>query len=190
MFRKIVIVCLGLFFCCCTIRNGKAQTVEQDIQNVSLDSLLNIQISTAAKYEQTSREAASSVTIITADDIQCYDYQTLDEALRSVRGFYTRYDRNYMYLGVRGFSRPADYGSRVLLLINGHTVNENFYSSAFIGTDFCFDMNMIERIEIVRGPGSALYGNAAMFSVINIITTKAAGIEFSSQLLKLAKVIQ
>ncbi len=153
--------------------SGIAQEDTRDIQYVSLDSLLNIKISAAAKYKQSIGEAPASVTIITSEDIDRYGYRTLDEALMSVRGFYTRNDRNYVYLGVRGFSRPGDYNNRILLLINGHTLNENVYESVPLDTDFAIDLDAIEWIEIIRGPGSALYGNNAMFTVINIITKRA-----------------
>lgn len=154
-----------------------AQTGGQDIQDVSLDSLLNVQISAAAKYEQKMSEAPASVTIITSEDIERYGYRTLEEVLMSVRGFYTRNDRNYVYIGVRGFSRPGDNNNRALVLVNGHTLNENVYGSPAFGTDLGIDLDIIERIEIVRGPGSALYGTNAMFAVINIITRKGNAID-------------
>ena len=138
--------------------------------DVTLENLLKVKISTAAKYEQTTSEAPASVTIITSENIDRYGYRTLEEAFQSVRGFYTSYDRNYGYLGVRGFSRPTDYNNRVLVLINGQTINEPVYQSVDIGTELPINMDIIERIEIVRGPGSALYGTSAMFAVVNIIT--------------------
>ena len=150
--------------------SGWALEAKQDIQDVSIDSLLKMQVSTAAKYSQYASDAPASITIIAADDIMRYGYRTLDEVLMSVRGFYTSYDRHYEYLGVRGFGRPTDYNNRALLLLNGNTLNENFYGSAAIGTDLALDFSIVERIEIVRGPGSALYGTGAMFTVINIIT--------------------
>ena len=72
--------------------------------------------------------------------------------LRSVRGFYTAYDRDYTYLGVRGFLRSGDYNSRILLMVNGHRLNDKVYDSAQIGTEFPLDLNLIDHIEIVRGP--------------------------------------
>ena len=90
--------------------------------------------------------------------------------LRSVRGFYVTYDRNYSYLGVRGFSRPGDYNARVLLLVDGHRLNDNVFGSALIGSEFPLDVELIERVEIIRGPSSSLYGTSAFFAVINVIT--------------------
>ena len=125
---------------------------------------------TASKYEQPLSEAPSLVTLITADEISRFGYRTLAEILESVRGFYTTDDRNYEYAGVRGFGRPGDYNTRILLMLNGQRLNDNVYDAAAIGYEFSVDVNTIERVEIVRGPGSSLYGTSAFFAVVNIIT--------------------
>ena len=140
---------------------------------LSLDSLLSTKISTAAKYQQTISEAASSVTIITAEDIHRHGYRTLPEALAATRGFYLSYDRNYSFLGARGFSRPSDYNNRILLLVDGNAINESVFGGAPVGTDLGVPMESLERIEIVRGPGSALYGTGAIFAVVNLVTQGA-----------------
>jgi outer membrane receptor for ferrienterochelin and colicins len=137
---------------------------------MSLEELLDIEISTAAKYGQTSREAAASITVVTAEEIERYGYRTLEDVFTRVRGLYLSDDRNYAYVGIRGFSRPTDYNSRVLLLLNGTSFNENVFGSASIGTALGLNLDAVERIEIVRGPGSALYGTNAMFAVVNVIT--------------------
>jgi iron complex outermembrane receptor protein len=142
----------------------------------SLDSLLNTKISSAAKYEQTISEAASSVTIITAEEIQRHGYRSLPEALSATRGFYLSYDRNYSFLGARGFSRPSDYNNRILVLIDGNATNEGVFGGAPVGTDLGVPLGSLERIEIVRGPGSALYGTGAIFAVVNLVT-KAADVQ-------------
>jgi len=141
--------------------------------DVSLDSLLNTRISAASKYAQTSAEAPASVTIITSDDIRNHGYRDLQEVLETVRGFYVSNDRNYPYLGVRGFSRPTDYNNRVLLLIDGNTMNEQVWGGTPIGSDLPINLDAVERIEVVRGPGSVLYGTSAMFGIINIVTKSA-----------------
>ncbi len=124
----------------------------------------------ASKYEQKPSEAPASVSIITADEIEKYGYRTLADILRSVRGFYATNDRNYTYLGARGYDRPGDYNSRELLLIDGHRVNDDIYDSALFGTESLVDVGMIDRVEVIRGPSSSLYGTSAVLAVINIIT--------------------
>jgi outer membrane receptor protein involved in Fe transport len=137
---------------------------------VSLDSLLNTRISTAAKYLQTAGEAAASITIVSAEDIRQQGYSNLQEILESVPGMYVSNDRNYPYLGSRGFSRPSDYNNRILVLVDGHSLNEMVWGGAPVGSDLPLNLDVVERVEVVRGPGSALYGNSAMLAVINIVT--------------------
>ena len=124
----------------------------------------------ASKYEQKMSEAPAAISIVTAEEIQRYGYRTLSDILRSVRGIFTTYDRNYSYIGVRGFNRPGDYDTRVLLLLDGHRLNDNIYDQAAIGTEAVVDVDTIERVEIIRGPSSSLYGTNAFLAVINVIT--------------------
>ena len=71
---------------------------------------------------------------------------------------------------MRGFSLPGDYNTRMLLLVNGHRVNDNVFGQAEIGAEFGLDAAMFERVEIIRGPASSLYGDSAFFAVVNVIT--------------------
>ena len=146
------------------------ESSDSDLMSLSLEDLAHVKVYSASRHLEDARQAPSAVTIITAQDIRRYGWRTLADALRSLRGFYTAYDRQYAYLGVRGFLRPGDYNSRILVLINGHRVNENVYDSAPLGTEFPLDLDLIDRIEVVRGPGSSLFGTNAVFGVINVIT--------------------
>lgn len=149
----------------------------RDLSELSFDELLTLKVQSvtaAEKHEQLITEAPSAVSIVTSADIQQLGYQTLGEVLSSVRGFYTRSDRNYTYLGVRGFNRPGDYNDRVLFLVNGHRMNDNVTGGALIGPEFLVDVALIDRVEVVRGPGSALYGDNAFFAVVNVITKSGA----------------
>lgn len=139
----------------------------------SLENLLNIKVYSSSKYEQQINEAPSSITIISSEDIENYKYETIAEALNSIRGTYLRNDLNYHYLGVRGLQRLYTYGTNILFLLNGHIMNDNYYGSGFIGYDFGLDMKMIDRIEISRGPATAIYGAGAIMGVVNIITKKS-----------------
>lgn len=146
--------------------------------DLSLEELTTLKVTLvygASKHEQTEAEAPSSVSIVTADEIKKSGYRTLADILNSVRGVYITYDRSYSYLGLRGFSRPGDYGGRILILVDGHRVNDVLYDSAFNGTDFILDVDLIERVEIIRGPGSSLYGNNAFLAVVNVITRRGGG---------------
>lgn len=129
----------------------------------------------ASKMEQKSTEAPSSVTVITADEIKRYGYRTLADVLESVQGFHVSNDRNYSFLGARGVSL-GDFNSRILLLIDGHRANNNLTDGALIDTAFLLDIDLIERVEIIRGPDSVLYGNNAFFGVINVITRQAKSV--------------
>ncbi len=154
------------------------------LDSVSLEELMNIPVYGASKYEQKIAEAPSSVSIVTSRDIEKYGYRTLADIIRSQRGFYINYDRNYSYAGVRGFLRPGDYNSRILLLIDGHRTNDPVYDSAMVGTSFVLDIDLIDRVEFIRGPSSSLYGSNAFFGVINVITKTGKsyqGVELSGE---------
>jgi iron complex outermembrane receptor protein len=144
-----------------------------------LEELMTIQIEPvfgASKRIQPVTQAPASVTIITREEIARYDYRTLADILRGVRGFQISYDRNYSYLGTRGFARPGDYNTRILLLVDGHRINDNVYEAAQIGAELGLDPFMFERVEIVRGPSASLYGTSAFFAVVNVIMRKGSNL--------------
>jgi len=137
-----------------------------------LDKLLETPISTAAKYDQVLSTVAASVSVITDEDIERYGWTSLAEVLQAEQGFYLSYDRHVTSIGMRG-SGPMNGNVNLLILINGHPVNDAVFGGAVAGQDIGMDMSMVKKIEIVRGPGSALYGTHAMLAVINIFTKTA-----------------
>src|ERR1700674_777491 len=146
-----------------------------DLSGMSIEDLAKLKVDTvygASKFLQKVANAPASVTVVTGEEIQKYGYRTLADILRSVPGFYVIYDRNYTYVGVRGLSRPGDYNARILFLLDGHRVNDNIYDGALVGTEFPVDVDLIERIEIIRGPSSSVYGTGAFIAVINVITKR------------------
>lgn len=147
-------------------------TCAEDLTSLSLDQLMGIEVVTASKFAQKASEAPSSVTVVTADDIRTFGYRSLADVLRSVRGTYVSYDRNYSYLGTRGIGRPGDYNTRLLVLVDGQRLNDNIYGQGPIGNEFPIDVSLIQRVEFVSGPGSALYGSNAFLGVLNVITKK------------------
>lgn len=145
--------------------------------DLSLEQLLNVEIVSAAKFNQKASEVASAVTVITRREIQEHGWRTIADVLRSVPGYFTHYDRAYDYIGARGFARPQDYNSRVLLLVDGQRTNDPIYDTAYVGSEQLIDLALVERIEVVRGPGSSVYGGNAVFGVINLITRKPDDID-------------
>lgn len=142
-----------------------------DPSTMDLEQLMKIEIVVAgSKRAQQSRDVASFVSVVTAAEIKEHGYRTLADVLRTLPGFYVSNDRNYSYIGVRGFSRPGDWNARILLLLNGLRTNENVYDLSYIGEEFSVDVDLIERVEVIRGPSSALYGSNAFFAVINVVT--------------------
>jgi len=143
---------------------------------MNLSDLMNQKVVTASKYSQGSSEAASSIGAITADEIKEYGYRTLGEALNSQRGIYLSDDKNYLYIGSRGFSRPTDYNNRIVVMIDGHILNEVVYGSSFMGNELGINLAKVEKIEIIRGPGASIYGSGGMLNIINLIMKKGADI--------------
>ena len=160
----------------------RAQT-PPDLADLQLEDLLKVrvqQVFGAGDRLQPVTEAPSSVTIITADEIARFGYRSLADILGGVRGFYVTNDRNYSYVGTRGFNRPGDYSTRILLLVNGTRVNDNVFDQAVVGPEFGIDVAMFERVEIIRGPASSLYGTNALFAIVNVVTRTGASLNGGS----------
>lgn len=147
-------------------------TSSEPLQEMSLEQLMEVPVESVtgvSKYEQSIRRAPAGVTVFTAADIKNYGWTTLSDALRAAPGLHVRNDRFYEYLGTRGFTRSYDYNSRTLILLDGHRLDDSIYQQGAIGTDFILDLDLVERIEVIRGPGSSVYGSNAFYGAVNVI---------------------
>ena len=149
---------------------------KNDFLEMPLTQLVNVEVQSASRFKQKSSEAPSSVEVLTAEDIRSFNWRTLSDALNAIRGLHIRTDRNYTYLGVRGFGPVGEYNSRILIMINGRRMNDAVFDQSFLGEDFLLDMNIIDRIEYIPGSGSSVYGGNALLGVINVITKKGKDI--------------
>ncbi len=152
------------------LAQGGAEPEPNDLLSLPIEQLTNLEVASASKIASQMSAAASAVSIVTAKDIKDQGYRTLAEILESMRGLHITEDRAYSFLGGRGFGRPGDFTGRIMLLLDGNQVNNNIYNSAGLGYTGIIDVSLIDRVEYVSGPGSAIYGNNAFFGIINVIT--------------------
>lgn len=172
------LVCAGVLVALACTRASAAET--GDLAGLSLEQLMDMNVHSvfgASKYEQRVTQAPSSISIVTSEDIRRFGYTNLADVLSGVRGLYVTNDRNYTYLGVRGFLRPGDYTTRVLVLIDGHRLNDNIYDSGAVGREAMLDVELIDRVEVIRGPSSSVYGSSAFLGVVNVITKRGRDID-------------
>ncbi|GEM_PF-5735861 len=159
-----------------------------DIQQSSLEDLLKSDvraISSASRIEQLIDEAPGAVTVLTQRDIRRHGWRTLSDLLRSAPGINISYNTLYSSATIRGLSGALDLGSHLLLLVDGERMTGNISDVSPLGQDMPIDMEWIDRVEIVTGASSAVYGANAVLAVVNIITQPPeaiADLEFTAGL--------
>jgi iron complex outermembrane receptor protein len=145
------------------------------ILNLSLDDLLNIKVTTASGNEEERSLASANVTVITSADIDRRRWRSLDEILREVPGLYVVDDYVFPSVGVREVTPGFRAGTRIIkVMIDGYAVSFRPDLNAFIGPEL-IPIDAVERIEIAKGPLSALYGANAFLATINVVTKKGSG---------------
>jgi outer membrane receptor for ferrienterochelin and colicin len=136
---------------------------------VSIDELMNMKTSVSSKKALTPRESPGIISVITREEIQSSGARNLMDVLRLVPGIEFGYDLDgVLGIGVRGI---WGHEGKVLLLIDGQELNELAYSTLQFGNHL--GVGNIQRIEILRGPGSSVYGGNAELGVISITTKKS-----------------
>ena len=125
-----------------------ASAASADLIGLSLEQLLDVQVVGASKYAQKQSQVAAAVNVLTRDEIRGFGWRTLAEALASLPGVHTTYDRQYSFFGARGFGLPGDFNTRVLVMVNGNRVNDVTYDQAPIGRDFPLDLDQIGRAHV------------------------------------------
>ena len=131
-------------------------------------------VTTASQTAEDQSTAPATITTITAEDLRRYGIKTLAEAINFLSlGMVTQDELDDVEIGARGVLLTGDYGDHVLLLIDGHAVNEQWDGTAYFGRGAGVPFELIDHIEVSLGPGSVLYGSQAMLGVINIVTKRA-----------------
>ncbi|MEW6990112.1 TonB-dependent receptor plug domain-containing protein [Colwelliaceae bacterium 6441] len=164
----------GLLFIAFSSSSEKYSSPDQyDLFELSIEELMRVRISLATKTEETVKTVPSTITIFNQTDIQALGVKNAYDIMNYVPGFQmTRGD----WVGAvpkehaRGIYLDNGY---ILVMINGQRLNEASFGKASVYTPH-IPTEVVERIEVIRGPGSAIYGSNAFLGVINIITKKAS----------------
>jgi len=148
-----------------------ASRMPSDLTRLTLEELMDIQVTSVSKGEEDISKAASAIFVITQEDLRRSGVNTIPEALRMVPGVQVaQIDSSTWAISARGFN--SRFANKLLVLIDGRSV----YTHVFAGV-FWDEQDLVladvERIEVIRGPGGTLWGANAVNGVINIITKKA-----------------
>jgi outer membrane receptor protein involved in Fe transport len=140
-----------------------------------LEGLLDQSIvTTASKSAETSSNAPATTSTMTAEELRSHGIQSLAEAINFLSlGAITFDPLHTVDIGARGVFIKGDNGGHVLLLVDGHVVNEQLSGSARFDRGLGVPMELIDHVEVILGPGSVLYGSNAMLGVINVVTKRA-----------------
>lgn len=151
----------------------RAQTSPPGLEELSLEELMNIEITTASKSREKQSDAPAIVEVLTRDELNRFGGTTLKDVLTRVPGLaaVSGYFTDRSMIGFPGDALQAPTSRHVLLLINGRPVREVQKGGIKTPILEAFPIDAIERIEVVKGPGSVLYGSEAFAGVINVITT-------------------
>jgi len=150
----------------------KSHQATTDLTELSLEELMNIEVTTVSKKPEKLSDASAAIYVITQEDIRRSGMTSIPELLRMVPGLFVGHiDANKWAISARGFAER--YAKKMLVLIDGRTV----YTPTFSGVYWDAQGTMlddIERIEVIRGPGATLWGANAVNGIVNMIT-KTAG---------------
>lgn len=152
----------------CTIYTATATYVQAEIYELSLEDLMQMEVTSVSKSSQTLASAAAAIYVLTGEDIRSSGVTSIPEALRMVPGMQVaRIDANKWAISSRGFN--SRFANKMLVLVDGRSV----YTHSFAGVYWELQhtaLDNIDRIEVIRGPGASLWGSNAVNGVVNIIT--------------------
>ena len=167
--RRTAVLCLALL-CAGVVPGAHGETRSpDDLLDLPFEDLLDVKISSAGKRDEAIRDIPASVTILTREDIERYGWTTFEDLLRNVPGFFVLDTIDERLIGNRG-----TVGGGVQVLVNGVPQHQTRQKALTISeiAHLNIPVESIDRIEVVRGPMSVIYGNNAFLGVINVVTNE------------------
>jgi outer membrane receptor for ferrienterochelin and colicins len=146
----------------------------EDVEALVLEDLLEQPVTAASGYASKPSDSPTLVSTMQADTVRGFGYRTVRDALMGMRGVYVGNDRNYSYIGARGYGIPGDYNTRFALSIDNHPINDAVYGQASLGGELGLPMIAVERIELVRGGAWSVHGENALLGAVQIVTASGA----------------
>lgn len=149
-----------------------SESGDRDFAALSLEELMNLEVTVASRVQEGFMGAPASVYVITGDELRRSGFTTLPEAMRMVPGFFVaNWYASSWDLTSRGFS--AAFANQLLVMIDGVSVYSPLYAGVFWELQ-AIPIHEVERIEVIRGPGASLWGANAVNGIVNVVTRNAA----------------
>jgi len=172
LFRHSIIKLLSASIILAVTSNAAAEDATEDLTKLSIEDLMNIQVTTAARKQQSLANVAAAAFVVTQDDIRRSGATNIPDILRMVPGVHVaQIDANKWAVSIRGFN--GRFANKLLVLKDGRSLYTPLFSGVY-WESLDTPLEDIERIEVIRGPGAAMWGANAVNGVINIITKDAA----------------
>ena len=167
----MAIMAIGALSLCAAPMGYTRENNHRSVFDMPLEELLNMEVSTASKKSEKTIDAPGIITIISAEEIERFGATNLLDVLERIPGAYVAADNAFPKgnVSIRGDITP-EVNNHMLLLLNGRPIRESTHGAMNTAIYTAFPLSAIEKIDVVRGPGSVLYGTNAYSGVINIFT--------------------
>ena len=163
---------LTISICCAPAVADSGSPTIRELKQLNVEDLMNVEVTSVSRHPQKLLDAASAIQVITQEDIRRSGATSIPEALRLADNLQVAQKNAHDWaISARGFN--TDLGNKLLVMIDGRTVYTPLYSGVFWDVQD-YLLEDIDRIEVISGPGGALWGANAVNGVINIITKSAA----------------
>ena len=143
-----------------------------EVGSLDLASLLDLSVEAVTRRSERASQAPAAVFVVTDEDIRRHGFRTLQEVLGSVPGLFA-YPGRFPQVGVRGMGVLGDFTSRLLVLVDGHSLANPV--GVDLGRGLPVPLSAVKRVEVIKGPVGSVYGPTAFFGVVNVVTTGGGG---------------
>lgn len=171
---KYCLLTLALATHCAALMAAPAEASPESDDDLALEALLRREVQGPSRYAQSLLDAPAAVSVIGRKEAAALGHTTVGDMLGRLPGISVGNTRSYSAVGVRGFNRPGDYNSRVLMAVDGNRVNDAIYDQGLPQLEFPLVAEWVKRVELVQGPGSSIYGSNALLGVVNVVSVDGA----------------